>query len=302
MRRPIVSLIALLLLTTSSFAKPSRQPVTEVPFTVEKGFVVVEATIKRNVTVYVLLATGAEHSSTDPALLQKYGLSAYYAPDGPVTGRNDSVFSFTTVTGVKVGDSKSKDLYMRLGSMSELSKLVGKEIFGTLGADFFEGQVVQFDFKNNVVRFLDKTPDDLTDPKSPGSAAGKSTVLKMAPKASNPFQRTFQVPLVGEVLMNGEKINLLVDTGIASTIAISSSTAKKVRLQVPADNGPAREEKVTLKLKSQDINDVSAWIYPKGTSGEQKISKYGAIAGSLFLQDFIALFDYRKGLVVLERF
>jgi len=55
------------------------------PFALEQGFVVVEATIKRNVTVNVVLATGAEHSIMDPALLQKYELSAGYAADGPVT-------------------------------------------------------------------------------------------------------------------------------------------------------------------------------------------------------------------------
>jgi len=267
------------------------------PFALEQGFVVVEATIKRNVTVNVVLATGAEHSIMDPALLQKYELSAGYAADGPVTGRNDKTYDFSMVPGVKVGDSKSKNLAMRFGSMSQLSRILGKEIFATLGADFFEGQIVQFDFKNKVLRFLEKTPDDLAN-----TASGQSAVLKMAPKPTDPFQRTYQLPVVEEVQLNGQKLNLLVDTGMASSVALSSSTAKKVGLQAPADNGPAREEKVTLNLKSQELKDVSAWIYAKGSGPDQKLSKHGAAAGSLFLQNFIALFDYRKGLVVLERF
>lgn len=177
--------------------------------------------------------------------------------------------------------------------------MVGKEIFGTLGADFFEGQIVQFDFKNKVLRFLEKTPDDLANTKT---GPNQRAILKMAPKPSNPFQKTYLVPLVQEIELGGQKLNLLLDTGIATSVALSSSTAKKLGLSVPADSGPPREEKVTLNLKSQKLKDVPMWIYPKGTGADQKLSKYGAAAGSLFLQNFIAIFDFRKGLVVLDQF
>src|ERR1044072_4411954 len=146
-------------------ASHSEPPVSEVPFSLQKGLVIVEAKIKKDVSVQVLLATGMEYSLIDPALLQKYELKASYAADGPVTGRNDTTYSFTSVSGVRVGDSKSRDLNMRFGSMAAVSKMVGQEIFGTLGADFFEGQTVQFDFKNRVIRFLDKIPPDLIDSK-----------------------------------------------------------------------------------------------------------------------------------------
>jgi len=48
------------------------------------------------------------------------------------------------------------------------------------------------------------------------------------------------------------------------------------------------------------MTDVPASVYAKGTSADQSLSKYGVVAGSLFLQQFVATFDYKKGIVVLE--
>ncbi len=297
MVRDIVLFFSLMLFAIPSIGASRSEPaVSDVPFSLQKGLVIVEAKIKKDVSVQVLLATGTEYSMIDPALLQKYELKASYAADGPVTGRNDTTYTFSAVSSVRVGDSKSRDLNMRFGSMAAVSRMVGQEIFGTLGADFFEGQTVQFDFKNRVIRFLDKIPTDLIDSKNPGGA----TVLRMAPKPSNPFQPTFLVPLVRDVQVNGQKTNLLINTGIATSVAFSSATAKKVNLPIAIDSG-GREEKITLRFESLEMTDVPAWVYAKGTSADQSLSKYGAVAGSLFLQQFVATFDYRKGVVVLER-
>ncbi len=300
MPRPL-SLLCLLLLAIPCVAQSSAPP-NEIPITVRRGLVVAPAKIKDNVDVLVLIATGAEHSLTDPALIKKYDLNVGFAAVGPVNGRNDPTYSFAIVNKVRLGDSKTKNVMMRLGSMAEISKMVGQEVFGSLGADFFEGQTVQLDFKNNVMRFLDKTPAELTDSKDPHFTADKTSVLHMAPKESNPFQRTVMVPVVRDVQVNGQKANLLLDTGVATSVAFSSSTAKKIGLEVPADNGQPRQGKVTLRFEANEIADVPIWIYPKGTNADELLDKHGAVAGSVFLQSFIATFDYRKGLVVLQRF
>ena len=185
MPRPIVLLVYLLLLATPCVAQSAATTAgSEIPFSLQNGLIIVDAKIKDNVPVQVVLATGMEHSVTDPALLQKYELKAYYAADGAVTGRDDKTFNFTMVSGVRVGNSKAKNLSPRFGSVAHLSQLAGKEIFAALGADFFEGQTVQLDFKNKVVRFLEKTPPDLIDSKvqittrtEPWSCAWRTSLL-----------------------------------------------------------------------------------------------------------------------------
>ena len=272
---------------------------TDIPFAFENGFVIVEAKIKNDVPVNVVIATGSEHSIADVALLRQYDLGLYVVPDGPVTGRNDKTFTVTRVSGVRISDSKAKDVTMRLGSMVQISRMVGREVFASLGADFFEGQAVQIDFKNKVLRFLDKPAVDALKDKS---AAANKILLQMAEKESNPFQKTFRMPLVPDVTFDGKKSKLLLDTGKPTHLALSLSVAKNVGFTLPAENDPPREERVkSLRLGTAEMSDQPVTVYPKGSNVEKSISKYGAVAGSTFLRDFVATFDFRNGLVVLER-
>jgi hypothetical protein len=273
---------------------------TDIPFSFENGFVVVEAKIKENVPVNAVIATGSEYSIADVALLKQYDLQLMIVPDGPVTGRNDKTFSVTRVSGVRISDSKSRDVAMRLGSMIQISRMVGREVFASLGADFFEGQAVQLDFKNKMLRFLDKPAvDALKDT----SGAANKILLQMAEKESNPFTKTFRLPLVTDITFDGKKSKLLLDTGKPTHLALSLSVAKNVGFTVPAENDPPRDEKVkAMRLGTLEINDLPVTVFPKNSNVEKSISKYGAVAGSVFIQNFVATFDFRGGLIVLERF
>ena len=58
-----------------------------------------------------------------------------------------------------------------------------------------------------------------------------------------------------------------------------------------------------LLLAAQSVAiAVPISIYAKGTSADKKLSQHGAVAGSAFLQNFVVTFDYKKSVVVLERF
>ena len=109
MRKLGFLILVFMLLANQCIARSTNErDVVEVPFSILKGLVIVDAKIKGNVPVKVALATGIEHSITDLAILEKYKLTAYYTADGPVTGRNDKTYTFTMVNGVSVGSSKSK--------------------------------------------------------------------------------------------------------------------------------------------------------------------------------------------------
>lgn len=299
MRKSILTLGLLVLFITLSGPTALAAYVNDIPFIFEKGFVVVEAKIKGDVPVNVVIATGSQNSIASVELLKKYELDLYVAADGPVTGRNDTTITVTRVSSVRIGDSKSKELVMRLGSMVEISRMVGREVFAALGADFFEGQAVQIDFKNKVLRFLDKAAVDALKDKS---AAANRILLPMAEKESNPFMKTFRLPVVTDVLFDGKKIKLLLDTGKPAHVAISLSVAKNLGFMPLTENDQPREERLKLlRLGTFEMNDLPVTVYPKNSNVEKSISKYGAVAGSVFLQNFVATFDYRGGLIVLEK-
>jgi hypothetical protein len=302
MRKFLIPLVLLLFLGQLAEANTSDDVVADIPFSFENGLVIVAAKIKGDIPVNVVLSTGIEYSIIDMALLEKYKLQSFYSSDGPVMGRpTDSTYTFTNVSGVSVGASKSKDLSMRFGSMARVSQAAGREVFAALGADFFEGQIVQFNFKTSVLRFLAKSPPSaLKDKKDLG--ASESVTLRMAEKESNPFKKTFMLPIVGDVLINGKEVKMLLDTGRATSLALSSSAAKKVGFTLPADNGPPRADKAgSLDLGGHKIADVPVMLFAKGTDADQSLSKYGVVAGSSFLQNFLVTFDFKNKIVILEK-
>ena len=263
-----------------------------VPFKFEKGFMIVDAKIKGNTPVQVVISTGLEYSIIDTEQMGKHKLQSAYAADDVVTGRpSDTTYSFVPV-GVSLQGTKSRDLQMRMGSMKRISEAAGGEIFGALGADFFAGQIVQFDFKNNVIRFLDKAP---------GKDQQGAIVLRMGEKASNPVRKTYVVPLVDGVKVNGKDTKLLFDTGRSMALALSAASATKAGLTAPQENEPTREDKLALDLAGQQFPDVPVAIVAKGAAGERSLSGYPAIAGSSFLKEFLVTFDFKNKVVVLQR-
>lgn len=299
MRKALLGIALLILLGATPTAATNAN---DIPFSFENGLVIVEARIKGDVAVNVVLATGAEYSVMEASLLEKYELPSYYAGTGPTTGRNDEIYTYTKVSKVRVQDSKPKELNMRLGSIAQLSQAAGREIFAALGADFFEGQTVQFDFKNKVLRFLEKPAADALKDKPAGPGGANKILLQMAEKESNPFMKTFRLPLVTDVAFDGQKSKLLLDTGRATHLAFSSSVTKKLGLMPPVDNGPPRSDRIkSLRLGDSELTDLPVVLLAKGTPPEKSISKYGVIAGSIFLKDFVVTFDFRGGLIVLER-
>lgn len=71
-RLALVSIISAFLCVPCSAATVVNDATSEVPFSFEKGLVVVKAKIKKDVLVEVILATGAQYSIADAELLEKY--------------------------------------------------------------------------------------------------------------------------------------------------------------------------------------------------------------------------------------
>jgi hypothetical protein len=271
----------------------SEQATTELPFVFERGHVLVQVMIKGNVPVEVVLATGAEHSHINVALLQKHDLRAYYTGEGIITGGpTDRTYSFASVPDIRVGDIKLTSLNMRLGTLVDISQRVGREIFGIFGADFFKGRVVQFDFAKRVVRFLPKSATDAIkkDDKTTAAAATNRIVL---PMRSNAEQVT--LPLVENVTFNGKKIKTLLDTGAVAVISISASAATQMGLTSPPEKSAPRADKVSsVRLDEYELTDVPVLLFAKGAGFD------GAIAGVGLLKAFVLTFDFSKRFVILE--
>lgn len=293
-RLTLAALTLLIAFCAPCAAAPAAEESGEVPFTFEKGFVIVEAKIKGKEPALVVISTGAEFSTLDFGMTQKYKLQLYYTGIPPVTGHNDRTMSYSKVPDVRVGPV-GNSLDMRLGSTAEVSRALGREIFGVLGNDFLKGRAVQFDFARKVLRFLDKPAAEALRAKA-GAA-----VFRMGEK-QNEFGQTLTLPLVEKVLLNDKPAKVLLDTGVVTVVALNSSTAKKLGFEPPPEKGEARADSIrSLRLGPLELADVPVALYAKGSGADARLGDGGALAGSALLQNFVATFDYRGKVVILER-
>ena len=194
---------------------------TEVPFSVEKGQVIVAPKIHGNVPVEVALATGIEHSLVNAALLSKYKLQAAYTGEGIITGGNlDRVVYFVPVSDVRVGDSPARSLNMRLGAQTtgDISQKVGREIFAVLGADFFKGHIVQFDFEKKLLRFISHRP---------ANATLNRGVDEFATLPMRPSDKAVRLPITEGITFNGKKIRTLLDVGALTVASLTHLQQKR---------------------------------------------------------------------------
>jgi hypothetical protein len=301
-RLALVSSIVLTLMYAPCFAKsPLGDTANEVPFSFEKGFVVVKAKIEKNVEVEVIISTGAEYSSADEVLLDKYKISRI-SRGGPPIFLSDiygPLKVFTSVPDVSIGEAKATSLTMGVGSTAAVSKVLGREIFGILGANFFKDRVLQVDFKKKVLRFIDQFSAELSSDRTK-AVSGSRIILRMIENEER-LREHFTRPVVENVTFNGKIAKLLLDTGTVTVIALSSSAAKKLGYTVPSEKSSPRSDIVELlSFGGYELKSVPVVIYAKGTSIDWSLSEYGAVVGSLFLQNFVVTFDFRSKVVILE--
>lgn len=284
MRRLALTAFAMLALTLSAPRALADEAVTEVPFTFEKGHVVVAAKIKDDVPVEVVLSTGAQYSVVDSSQLDKYKLQSFYAGEPPVTGTSaDRIYFFSDVRDIRVGGVSQTSLRMRLVSPIAASRTLGRNIFGIFGTDFFKGRVVQFDFKKKVVRFYKQAP-----------ALGADGITLKMEERSDPLRPGVMPPVVEGVTFNGKKSKLLLDTGIQTVVGLNSSTAKKLGFTAPADKGEPRSDVIaSLRFGTYEMTEVPVVISAKGTPLDQSLADHGAVAGTALLQNFVITFDFR---------
>lgn len=300
----LVSAIFMTLFYVPCSAKPALGDASsEVPFSFEKGFVIVKARIKGNVDVEVVISTGAQYSTVDEGLLNnKYKVFSIHG--GPPILAEEfwdfPIRDFVSVPDLSVGKAKTSSLVMGVVSTSAISKLIGREIFGTLGANFFKDRVVQVDFRKKVLRFLDQSSTEVLDAQKDNTIVGRRIVLRMIPQ-EDPIREKISLPILENVVFNGKASKLLLDTGIVTVVALSSSSAKKLGFIVPAEKSAPRADRIeSLSFGAYELKGVPVMIYGKGTGMDQNLGEYGTVAGSLFLQNFIVTFNFHSKTVVLE--
>jgi len=270
----------------------------EIPFKIEKGYLLIAGKIKQDIPFEAAVSTGSTYSFYNGSSLKKLRLVESTSND--ISGSaisKESAVSLVYVPQLALADQKPIELTMlpRPKAFEAMSQALGRNIDFVLGADYFEGRIVQFDFRSHVIRFLDKAPVDY----KPGTSTTGSGTIRMIFKMTGHVQSIFgdmrTLPVADEITLNGNKVPSLLNTGVVMPVTAGPYIAKRLA------NGKESTGRTTISKVSvgdYEMADVPAMLSDIKDDNDKL---YGAVVGLGLLQNFTITFDWKNKWIVLEK-
>lgn len=219
------------------------------------------------------------------------------------TGANVSVVTPRYARSIGVSVRRDKDTpYRRATSLgrdlqfwvdtrsSDTGSQTGWE-YGVLGGSFLEEYVLEIDYPNRVVRFLD--PDEYEVPKA--TSVPDERVIPLRLSGKRPF---------ADLEINGTSRQVLLDTGAPDNVVLSGSNAKKFGVdwkQLPdlatyeGVKGaiPVRLfEPESVRFAGFDVGAVPVIVAPRGLHNQG--GNTDSVIGYDILKQFVLRFDYPR--------
>jgi len=229
-----------------------------------------------------LLDTGAQGSVMTPLAARAAGVSVRRTKSSPYVrktrlGRNVQFWV----------DTRRSDTGSRTGAE-----------YGVLGGDFLEEYVVEIDFPNRVVRFLD--PKRYEVPKT--VRGDRERVLPMRVNARRPFV---------EVEIGEETTQVLIDTGVPFNLMLSGRSVRKLGIDWKSLPGFGRlglaAGPVEVRIHESDVFRFAGFqfgttpilVAPKGAYNWG--GNTDSVLGVDVLRQFVVRLDYPRERIWLER-
>jgi hypothetical protein len=267
----------------------------EIPFKVEKGYLLISGKVQDELPFEATVSTGSTYSYYNEASLKKlhlFGSSSSDIPGTVFTGEN--ALTLVYVPGLTVADQKPAVVRMipRHDAFDTMSRALGRKIDFILGADYFEGRIVQFDFRSHVIRFLKEAPLEYKPGTFTSPDGGVRVVARMTGNVQSMFGTMLTLPVADEVTLNGNKAPSLLNTGVVMPVIarpnLARGAAKDSSGQTTVNVALGSYELAGVPIKLDDVKDE----YDKS---------YTAILGLGLLQNFTITFDWKGKWIVLEK-
>lgn len=270
---------------------------SDIPFTLEKGLIVVKAKIKKVIPVDVVIATGSQTSHVSMDFVLRNKIVPGYTAD-----RNGEALLFVDVIEIILGDEKPVSLKMKGSSLESSYMKTGREIAASLGADFFKGKILQIDFKKRLIRFLNAPAMDYKEALTTSGLRDKKVfVFRMDQVSENFLGQPVVMPVIDGPSINGVTVRSLLDTLTPYPVTLSPDAIKQFGFGSIPDKGTTKPAKLkSFSLGSMDFTDVPAILAGKNAGFDESYRDYGAIIGVAVLQNFTVTFDWKNKMVVLE--
>jgi predicted aspartyl protease len=230
----------------------------------------------------LMLDTGAQFSVMTPLAARALG----------ITVRRTKTSPYRRATRL------GRDLQFQIdASSSDTGSFTGSE-YGLLGGNFLEHYVVELDFQERQVRFLDpkryRVPERVTAP--------NEAVIPMPVTARRPF---------ATIEIDGNEAQVVIDTGAPLPLCLSGKQARKVGLdpdslpyagEVGTTRGdtPGHIGEVdSFRFAGFELGRMPVLVMPRGWFNMAGTS--GSVIGYDVLQQFKLRLDYPRGRLWLKR-
>lgn len=275
---------------------------SDLPFTIEKGYLLVEGTFKKDIKAEFIVATGLSTSIANIGLAIQNKIPLAYTADGPVNGYNDKTITFGSIPAVAVAGQTPVSLNMKLSDLADVKRKLGRDVFAVLGMDFFKGKLLRIDFARRVISFLDK-PFIADYPGASKSSGDPNRRVFKIDFYEKKFDGSSEIslPVIDGLTYNKKPLRTLVDTGIASAVSFSLAAGKEIGI---ADLPAAKATKsgyISIALLDKELENVPFVVFGKEIGFDRSLREYGAIIGVGILQNFILTIDGKARYVVLEK-
>ncbi len=267
--------------TGSAYAQTSPTLPLSVPFDFENNEIYLRVGINGHEPAWFVLDSGASGCSIDATVAKRLGLATHGEMRGTGAGKGTYEIKFTDnviyqLAGLRVivGQSYVIDL-------SAQPAILGREIAGILGYDFFERYVVAVDYDAAVLT--------LSDP-ARYSYAGPGTVVPFTLLKKTPHI-TVHVTVSGQAARDRE---VLVDSGSGDALDDDSLATAPQRLETIGGVGLGQEFRTTIG-RAQKLG-IGPYVLeePFGATGGVPL------VGTEVLRRFYVVFDYAHTRLILE--
>jgi len=271
----------------------------EIPFTLEKGFIVISGTASKGEPIQAVLMTGSTYSFFNHSLLKRLKVDMNSTNDLQIGVSKEDAFRYASIPGVTFADERPTEVKMREMSFDAIEKALGHKVDVMLGLDYLNGHIVQIDFAKRVIRFLDRPPFDYGSATSTGKPGGIHIAMRMQEHLRTVLGDQVSMPIVEDVKLNGVSVRTLFNTGEAYPVIIAPFAAKKNSFgPEPEKNGVSKTQLRSIDLAGYQMAEVPALIR---SNWEDTETRYAASIGLGVMQNFLVTFDWKNKWVALER-
>ncbi len=188
-------------------------------FNFERDVIIVEAYLKGIGPYNFILDTGTDPSVIDKELAERLSFVQFSLGKQEVGENQPIEISLPAPLKLRLGDMPASRKFFLGLDLKPISQKMGMPIHGILGHNFLRDNAFQIDYRKKEIHFFPADHELYS--------AGEKGVLAM----NLQFIDEGSFPLIDELIINGKKIRVTLDTGYNQSLTLYTEAVRELKLE-----------------------------------------------------------------------